>query len=78
MIPFLRYVSIFSVKMVSFLQTISLIFLDISYLCSANTFIRVLYAKLYLQNTEAAYGCKSRDFSISIECVSSDCLFFLS
>nr|DAP38728.1 MAG TPA: hypothetical protein [Caudoviricetes sp.] len=41
------------------------------------TLIRFLYAKKYFYNIEAAYGCKSRDFSISIDVVSSDCLFFI-
>ena len=46
------------------------------HLCGANTFIGLLYAKVLSKNKKEAYGCKSRDFSRFLECVSGDLLYF--
>lgn len=40
------------------------------------TLIKVFHGKFYLQDIEAAYGCKSQDLSALVDVVSSDCLFF--
>lgn len=52
-------------------------FKNFVHLCKVNTFYRVNHAKILSNNKKAAYGCKSRDFSISIERVDGDRLLFL-
>lgn len=47
------------------------------HLCSTNNISVHINAKKYSFNIEAAYGCKSRDLSIHIDVVGSDCLFFI-
>lgn len=49
---------------------------NLSHLCSDNEFYWDNNAKRNLNNTEAAYGCESRDFSTPVGFVVSDCLFF--
>lgn len=51
---------------------------NFSHLCNANVFNVGNYAKILSKNKKAAYGCKSRDFSINIECVSGDRLSFIN
>lgn len=49
-----------------------------SHLCGANKLNVLHYAKVLSNNKKAAYGCKSRDFSIYIELVSGDRLSFIN
>lgn len=51
---------------------------NLSHLCSTNEFNVNQNAKRNLNNTEAAYGCKSRDFSTHVGFVGSDCLVFIN
>ncbi len=51
-------------------------FRDFSYLCTTNSFNIRIYAKITSNHKEAAYGCKSRDFSAYVETVGSDRLSF--
>ena len=53
------------------------LFKNFIHLCSDNVINECIHAKILSNNKKAAYGCKSRDFSISIDVVSSDCLFFI-
>ena len=52
-------------------------FHDFSYLCTTNSFNIRIYAKITSHDKEAAYGCKSRDFSTMVETVDGDRLSFI-
>lgn len=52
-------------------------FKNFVHLCKANIVNRVIHAKIVSNNKKAAYGCKSRDFSTSVDCVCSDRLLFI-
>ena len=53
-------------------------FKNFVHLCNANIVNRVIHAKIVSINKKAAYGCKSRDFSTSVDCVCSDRLLFIN
>lgn len=56
-------------------QQIICLFKNFVHLCNTNHIDQRFYAKKYSSNIEAAYGCKSRDFSTLVDVVGSDCLF---
>ena len=77
MIPFLRYASIFSVKLVSFFIAIAMNSGTFLIFAVSTTLIQSIHGKYYLNDIEAAYGCESQDLSALVDVVDGDCLFFI-
>ena len=51
---------------------------NVSYICNANVFnYSIIHGNYQFNDKKAAHGCKSRDFSTMVECVSSDRLSFI-
>lgn len=53
------------------------LFKNFVHLCKVNKFNSNYNAKIVSNDKKAAYGCKSRDFSIYIELVDGDRLLFI-
>lgn len=51
---------------------------NVSYICNVNSFnYSIIHGNYQFNDKKAAYGCKSRDFSIMVETVDGDRLSFI-
>ena len=77
MIPFLRYISIFSVKMVSFLWSNRPYFSDIFYLCDVNVFNCSKMKKIYLMINRRHTGASPETFRLWLNALTVTAFLFL-